>query len=87
MQRFDGPSGWMWSVRLALVLLFFGLMAVGLMERRKTRRLLDETDCRLCLNCGYVLTDLPDQGVCPECGEGYDLNHLSAGWRNAYRVP
>ena len=51
INRFDGPSGWMWLVPLALVLLFFGLIALGLVEKRRTRRLLDETDCRLCLNC------------------------------------
>ena len=87
MRRFGGPSGWMWLVPLTLVLLFFGLITLGVVERRKVRRLLDETDCRLCLNCRYVLKDLPDEGICPECGEGYDLNHLRAEWRDAYRVP
>ena len=87
MQRFGGPSGWMWFVDLALVVVFFGLIALGLVERSKTRRLLNETDCRLCLSCRYILTELPDEGVCPECGEEYELNYLRAEWRDAYRVP
>ena len=87
MRHFDAPSGWIWLVLLALGLLFFGLLALHFVERNKTRRLLNETDCRLCLNCRYVLRELPDEGVCPECGEEYELKHLRAEWKDAYRVP
>jgi hypothetical protein len=34
-------------------------------------RLVDE-----CPECGYSLTGLPDQGVCPECGHDYDQSML-----------
>ncbi len=79
--------GWMWPVLLSLVFVFFASLAFAFALRSRTRRLLKDVDCRLCLNCRYVLRDLPDQGVCPECGEGYDLNYLRAEWRDAYRVP
>lgn len=36
-----------------------------------------------CLQCAYVLNGLENQGVCPECGRGYDLwNHQTFTFRS-----
>ncbi len=35
-----------------------------------------------CPDCGYLLTGLPEQGICPECGTPYDTPRLIVlyGW-------
>src|SRR3954447_9035943 len=29
-----------------------------------------------CASCGYLLTGLPDRGICPECGRAYEPSHM-----------
>lgn len=43
---------------------------------------------RSCLKCEYELRGLPERGVCPECGESFDLDTLVvAGWTSPAYVP
>ena len=62
-------------------------IAMFLLERRRTRRLLRQVDYRMCLRCRHVLTGLPDQGACPECGQPYDWWHQRGVWQDEYRAP
>ena len=80
----DWPILW---PTVAVVAATAGSVAVLLMYRRNTRRLLRRISYRMCLNCRQVLQGLPDQGICPECGTAYDLGRLTAVWQEEYRPP
>jgi hypothetical protein len=36
---------------------------------------------RACWTCCYILTGLPDDGTCPECGSHYRLEDLKTRWQ------
>jgi predicted RNA-binding Zn-ribbon protein involved in translation (DUF1610 family) len=40
---------------------------------KATRNILRNRKEPFCIHCGYDLTGLPDNHVCPECGEGYSF--------------
>lgn len=44
-------------------------------------RLGNRHDHKICLQCGYILEELPDRHQCPECGLEYDLPHTQETWR------
>lgn len=55
-------------------------------EVRTARRpaasdVLESPFVRLCGNCGYLLAGLPPQGICPECGQSYEVDEMVIlGW-------
>jgi hypothetical protein len=51
--------------------------------KRRRRALLD-SDLRVCLRCLQILTGLPDEGICPECGTEYDIEQVRAAWEHEY---
>lgn len=53
-----------------IVPMFAPFIALAITVRRLRRRL-QRLDYRMCLCCEYDLHDLPDDGVCPECGKPY----------------
>ena len=55
----------------------------GIQARTKAR--LDRSDWFLCPWCRYALIDLPDEGVCPECGAGYRKDVCVNLYQSAYR--
>lgn len=77
-----------WPI-VGVPLIFVGLMLAGVLLHRQVRRrmrvLLRAHDCKLCLRCRYLLSDLPDHGRCPECGEPYALERLRGAWERTYR--
>ena len=36
---------------------------------------------RICPDCGYSLSGLPDRHACPECGLRYTVEELEQRWR------
>ncbi len=64
------------------------ILALAVSLKRYGRRLgmneVSSRQCRLCLRCRYALTDLPDEGRCPECGEAFTLSGLKSGWERVY---
>jgi len=90
------PTWWLleslrlqWPRRIVFVALLVIWLVAGtlfLLARNRTKRLLRQTEFRICLHCRQVLLGLPDHGACPECGEPYELEHQKCVWRNDYRL-
>ncbi|MEM1329149.1 MAG: hypothetical protein AAGG07_01175 [Planctomycetota bacterium] len=75
------------AVGLVLLGAGFVWLALGLIRQRRSaarlRARLDASDDLLCLECGYDLTGAAHEnglGVCPECGQGFDVEEIRAGW-------
>lgn len=47
---------------------------------RRLRRALFASRFRLCTHCGYDVSGLNSRGMCPECGQTYDLARDVAVW-------
>lgn len=55
-------------------------------EFRRFKARLKQVDMRLCLGCGYILTGLPDDHRCPECGSPYKIEETRAAWDHWVRT-
>lgn len=53
--------------------------------RKRTQEKAQNHDWFLCPWCRYALTDLEDQGVCPECGAGYRREVCVVLYKGAYQ--
>ncbi len=76
------------ATRLAAILMFLALaVQVHWIVRRTiiTLRASHENDYRMCLKCGYVLSNMGASGKCPECGEPFDIEVNRVLWQCAYR--
>lgn len=60
----------------------FGLVTIVISERHLRRRLRD-AQFRLCLHCAYDLSAGEDSGICPECGNQYDVSANIKLWKCA----
>lgn len=57
-----------------------GINLAPVIDGRADSKPFDAFD-RFCGNCGYQLTGLPREGICPECGETYQSDELViCGW-------
>lgn len=56
------------------------------LQRFRARRILRAHKFRICARCRYTLDGLPDEGVCPECGENYELTELRRMWQDRYSL-
>jgi hypothetical protein len=69
---------------LSLIYSVFCLVAFGwIREARRSgaERMLREHQGFVCLFCHYPLTNLPDEGRCPECGTEYTRAETVEIWR------
>jgi ribosomal protein S27AE len=48
--------------------------------RSRIRRQIVAAGGRVCFRCGYGLTGLDNNGICPECGEAFVLAALRERW-------
>ncbi len=53
---------------------------------RRSKRLIQALNFRLCPRCRYDLTSSPPDGLCPECGRSYTDADLRNLWCRAYRI-
>jgi hypothetical protein len=65
---------------------FFGSLTVYVWLGRRSKRLIQTTNFRLCPRCRYDLTSCLIDGQCPECGRAYTDADLRLLWRRAYRI-
>ncbi len=54
---------------------------VGWRAKRRIHRLVATHAGAVCLHCAYPLRTNLQEGVCPECGEAYEIDHTRAMWR------
>lgn len=67
----------------AVGLIFCWLLPIGI--RKRTKRRYKKHNGFLCPWCRYPLTDLSDEGICPECGAGYERSVCVMLYDCAYR--
>jgi len=76
--------GWQGDASWAFAMLpVAGVLAgVGLMRWRTAglRRDVKRTGGCVCVKCGYCVAELPQSGVCPECGRAYQHRALIEAW-------
>lgn len=48
--------------------------------KRQFARYILQHDGRVCYDCGYLLSGLPDEHTCPECGKPYTVQQLRHRW-------
>ncbi|MDP6479929.1 MAG: hypothetical protein QGI75_07775 [Phycisphaerales bacterium] len=58
-----------------------GFLLVAILWKRRWRRRARRASFLLCLDCGYRLTQVPPEGLCPECGAMYTHVCCEWGWR------
>ncbi len=68
-------------VTLLFALAFIG-QAVHFVRMQRLRRSLRAASGRLCLNCAFDLRGLGEAGLCPECGNTFDIPADQAHWRS-----
>lgn len=71
---------------LALAIISFAGPFVFIFQRHRAKRLLLKHDFRVCNTCRYILTGLPDEGACPECGQKYERAELRGLWQDRYSL-
>ena len=65
----------------------FGLMGlIQLVWVIPVRRRVIAHKGRVCGNCLFALQGLPDEGVCPECGDEYEIENTIEGWESDFRM-
>lgn len=73
-----------WLFFPLIVLLVIVISNLRTRVLRAELRSIEQRGYRVCLGCRYALTDLPEKGTCPECGEAYDPALLEHSWRWTY---
>lgn len=64
-----------------------GLVGVGqLIWLLPVRHRVAKHDGEICGNCLFVLTDLPTEGICPECGSTYEIQQTRSGWQQDLKL-
>lgn len=56
------------------------ILPIGWVMRRSVHREWLESGGRLCAHCGYNVSALAAAGICPECGQTYDIEKDGAMW-------
>ena len=64
-------------------LIFCWLLPIAIRKRTQLKTI--KHDWFLCPWCRYALTDLEDEGICPECGAGYRRDLCVSLYQCAYK--
>lgn len=76
-------SGWVRFAPLVLGLAPIVIIApLWWWRTRWVRRAVRESGWRLCPYCAYNLSTLGDAGVCPECGNAFDIESDARFWED-----
>jgi predicted RNA-binding Zn-ribbon protein involved in translation (DUF1610 family) len=73
-----------WRLRalVSLSAIYGGLGAYLLWWTMRLRRYAAKRRYEICTCCGYALQGLPDEHICPECGEPYVLEDTRLAWQD-----
>ena len=82
--RIVAPWKGLGPVTVVSICLFVAARVLYLRRVARVRRLLEEADYQLCVNCGYRLVSESDDVTCPECGTPLHLPDVRRAWMGAY---
>ena len=57
-------------------------LGICIVKSRRIVRAVRVAGGRLCLRCGFDVSGLPTEGVCPECGVAYSHGESIRKWRS-----
>jgi hypothetical protein len=82
---FPGPVLSLPSIFFLLIgLVLLGISALRMVDQKRARiaiwKEVRDSEFRMCLKCAYRLIGLSDCGLCPECGEMYEMKELNQTW-------
>lgn len=81
----------MGTLKFILVGSLFSMMIVlqvlYRIARRNAREKIRSEDYLLCNNCCYSLGGLPEEAMCPECGNDYKISEVQEYWKQCYNEP
>ncbi len=50
----------------------------------RKRHAMEAVEFRVCPRCGFSLSGLPKDGICPECGTPFSQERLTQYWKRRY---
>lgn len=77
-----GPWFRSWGLLVAMLLPVWLAVIVHQRMRKGTARAVVASNGCACVACGFDLSGLPPEGVCPECGSSYTHQELRERWRS-----
>jgi len=72
------------QLSIVMVIVFVGRQIALAMQNARVRASIEQAadaKWRVCPYCEYVLFSLPDEGMCPECGEPYNIASVTEWWK------
>jgi len=80
----DTPRWLVWLAWMGSAWVAIGFGA-WMFTYRRLRSSVFRRDLLVCTACGYSLDPRIESGMCPECGQAFDLKQVRRDWQRAFR--
>ena len=75
------PVSLFWKFLVPIWIVQIVAHSVNRRDRRWLHKRVKENDYMVCDNCAYLLVGIGESGVCPECGQAFEVESLQKTWR------